>query len=788
MAIQTSTNNYQNSRFIVGTGSTAYATIQAAINAANTAGAPASVYIRPGTYTENLTLYDGIALEGTDNALVTIIGTHTPPNSGDITFSRIGFQSATHVFSSAAAGTTILRPVRCRFIITDGYIFNLANWTGDLRLRFCTQYVSSTTCGIINNAGAAPVIISYCSLGKGTGKSLTMNGLLTMECSSIFCPIVITGAAVNKIYGGCYFGGMISVGGTADLYIANSTISTGTAVALTVTTSTPITLENVVINTTNALAIDGTGTVNFAEATFVNSKALKATITEGLAGVVKTGEIYANTVLRQDQSGFYSWAAAGPYYDSATLGTFKLLVGGTGYIRGKVVTWVAQDATGMTSGACWFIYIDSTGTIGKTSSRTDQLFIDNIVLFQCLYDETSGTKIQYVVKENHPYNFPTGTSNFLHNTAGAVIENVNNGANIVAGTSGTKVSITVQDSLDDHGLNSIIYAAADVTWNKMYKNAAGKWARDGAAANTFAGRWNNAGTPTTLSGAANLKFCIYRLYVAKNDLQTPDTTTPIPQYFAVLDTVAYDKQTDCTTAISNGLPAVADGELALLELAQLGFIIFRQSTGAITLFSISKSTLRSSVSAGSGSTIAGLITTSTTNFDGFLSVADTNVQAALETLDEWGKMTDGYLLIGSTGTSPVKAGLTAGTGISVTNGAGSIAIAATGTILAWSEITGATKTIVVQEAYVADRGTQIIFTLPATAALGTEFKIQGKGAGLWKIAQGAGQQIYVGSSATASGAGGYLEATDAHDAISLVCITADTIWATQAVVGNITVA
>lgn len=153
-----------------------------------------------------------------------------------------------------------------------------------------------------------------------------------------------------------------------------------------------------------------------------------------------------------------------------------------------------------------------------------------------------------------------------------------------------------------------------------------------------------------------------------------------------------------------------------------------------------------------------------------------------------GSATDGQLPIGSSGADPVLATLTAGTGISVTNGAGSISIAATGTILAWAEETGATKTIVVQEAYVANRGTLITFTLPATAALGTEFKIQGKGAGGWKIAQNAGQTIHVGSSASTTGAAGYIASTDTYDAITLVCITADTDWAAESIVGNITIA
>lgn len=150
--------------------------------------------------------------------------------------------------------------------------------------------------------------------------------------------------------------------------------------------------------------------------------------------------------------------------------------------------------------------------------------------------------------------------------------------------------------------------------------------------------------------------------------------------------------------------------------------------------------------------------------------------------------TDGQLPIGSTGADPVLATLTAGTGISVTNAAGSITIAATGSILVWSEITAATKTIVVQEAYVANRGTLITFTLPATAALGTEFKIQGLGAGGWKIEQAAGQTIHVGSSASTTGAAGYIASSNQWDAVSIVCVVADTGFSVQSAVGNITVA
>jgi len=80
MVFNDSTNLNNISKYIVDEhGDTPYTTIQSAINAANAAGVDALVYVRAGKYTENLTLYNGIGIQG-DNEQGTIIeGTHTPP-------------------------------------------------------------------------------------------------------------------------------------------------------------------------------------------------------------------------------------------------------------------------------------------------------------------------------------------------------------------------------------------------------------------------------------------------------------------------------------------------------------------------------------------------------------------------------------------------------------------------------------------------------------------------------------------------------------------------------------
>lgn len=146
---------------------------------------------------------------------------------------------------------------------------------------------------------------------------------------------------------------------------------------------------------------------------------------------------------------------------------------------------------------------------------------------------------------------------------------------------------------------------------------------------------------------------------------------------------------------------------------------------------------------------------------------------------------DGQLLIGQTGGRPVNATLTAGAGISITNGAGAITIAATG-VEAWVEVTGTTQTIAANTNYIANNAAPVVFTLPATAAVGDTFTITGKGAGGWQIAQNAGQTIYFGDVATTTGTGGSLESTEDRDTVTIVCVTADDDFNVTASIGNIT--
>jgi hypothetical protein len=149
-------------------------------------------------------------------------------------------------------------------------------------------------------------------------------------------------------------------------------------------------------------------------------------------------------------------------------------------------------------------------------------------------------------------------------------------------------------------------------------------------------------------------------------------------------------------------------------------------------------------------------------------------------------LTNGQLQIGSTGAAPTAGTITAGTGISVTNGAGTITIANTAVALVWTGIS-APQTGVAENGYYVTSGNQAL-TLPASAAAGTYLAIYAaKGSTGWTIVQGAGQSIQLGNTSTTVGAGGSLASTSVGDGITMLCTVANTTWLALDSVGNITV-
>ena len=151
-------------------------------------------------------------------------------------------------------------------------------------------------------------------------------------------------------------------------------------------------------------------------------------------------------------------------------------------------------------------------------------------------------------------------------------------------------------------------------------------------------------------------------------------------------------------------------------------------------------------------------------------------------------LTNGQLAIGNTSNDPSAATLTAGTGISISNGSGSITINAVGAGLTWTVVSGATQTMAVNNGYFANRASNIVFSLPTTSAVGDTVAVNNMNTALgWTISYTTNQQIFIGNT-SATVTSGSISSTALGDTVTLVCRTANLTWAVVSSMGNITVA
>lgn len=154
-----------------------------------------------------------------------------------------------------------------------------------------------------------------------------------------------------------------------------------------------------------------------------------------------------------------------------------------------------------------------------------------------------------------------------------------------------------------------------------------------------------------------------------------------------------------------------------------------------------------------------------------------------------GPLTNGQLLIGSIGANPVPATLTAGTGINITNGTGSITIESTmgSGLLAFSVVTS-NQAMDSNLGYITNGVGTVSLALPSTSSVGDQIGVIAGSAPGFSITQGSGQQIVVGSALSTSGNTGFVASTSIGDSLTLICMVANTTWICwNGVQGNLTV-
>jgi hypothetical protein len=85
-----------------------------------------------------------------------------------------------------------------------------------------------------------------------------------------------------------------------------------------------------------------------------------------------------------------------------------------------------------------------------------------------------------------------------------------------------------------------------------------------------------------------------------------------------------------------------------------------------------------------------------------------------------------------------------------------------------------------------DGATLVVYTLPATAAVGDTVKVIGKSTAFWKVAQNATDTIFYGAATSTPGNTGYATTAQIYASATFTCITASSIWSITEFAGTVT--
>lgn len=380
-------------RYVVSptSGQAGYMTIQSAINQAVTDGAssstPATVWIWPGTYTENLTINSFVSLVsaagGQPKAIVIGNAVYTPAANGYFSAENINFQTpvgGSSAFSiQGTAGSTTAIFTGCEFNGTTGTGFECLNGSINVWHYNCTgrasasqkvlninkvrafysyspDYVSNNTQSTIANASVVNffggnLVDSY--LVSGTAEVFFYNCLM-FSVGAFSCVDLSTSGCTGSFFGGSAFtlashwvngigrasiNGVSSYLGTAIFSDPGLNYNLIAPSQFMTTTSNPPSLDTETTNFGNSLTV-GTATQNtnghniLLQIAVAVSSATTATIT---VGVGPTSTPTADTVIPS-----FSTASAVIYTFSVVIpNLYYVLVNTTGTITVSSVTCVA---------------------------------------------------------------------------------------------------------------------------------------------------------------------------------------------------------------------------------------------------------------------------------------------------------------------------------------------------------------------------------------------------------------------------------------------------------------
>lgn len=279
-----------------------YTTITAAITAANAAGG-GTVFVKPGIYTEDLTLYAGVNIASYDcdsnSKTVKVYGKCTATFSGTASFSGICFETkgANAAIETTGSNAVTLNFSNCNLIGSEngGETNSILNFTNtnassSYTFLFCTGNLTTTNVRFFNlEKGGLNIRSCYWKNdGSSSLSSLAGNGgtsgNLNILNSLITNHIDISGSSSYSAVNCNFFGSIHTLSCSGSNYaMGNRYENQNIPIIINTPASLPIYNCDIFAGASASYAINGTGTIKYAGLTFSGSKSSINVTTQSIA-------------------------------------------------------------------------------------------------------------------------------------------------------------------------------------------------------------------------------------------------------------------------------------------------------------------------------------------------------------------------------------------------------------------------------------------------------------------------------------------------------------------------
>lgn len=241
-----------------------------------------TIFVRPGTYTENFTLKAGVNLSAYtcdgENFNVTIVGKITCNQTGRSSISGIRLQTnSDYCLDITGANNTVVVVTNCYFNIANNTAIKYdCSGTCNLFIMYCQGTFGATNIAFFTASASGAMYISHSDIYFGSATT-TASSVASSQVQSSFCKFNFpfssssTGVLIFKhcdVECNNQNSTGVTTAGTGSHSFINSSCLSGSASAISIGAGTTLTLLNSVITSTNTNAVTGAGTLIYTGINF----------------------------------------------------------------------------------------------------------------------------------------------------------------------------------------------------------------------------------------------------------------------------------------------------------------------------------------------------------------------------------------------------------------------------------------------------------------------------------------------------------------------------------------